>query len=341
MDTYHNVYVGTHNVLMEITNAIPSRLLIAGHWCNVFYVGQTPTCFTCHKSGHSSHDCPSNRVNNLPVVAPNGVDPGTINTVVLQSNASKNTAHASTTNLHASKTISPPSDRGGVAPPHMHTHLASRTVDHPDPCSTSAVAPAGDPPVVGENSKAYSEAVKEPLKPSLNNASGASDDDDDEFVDVAEFPMAVDPVSHKRDRSDSDSSDNSAGHLDKRGKALIVGTVAPGDGNLKDLFSPNLFSPLHDEVADLPLPVNEDDLDGACISSPQRPKPPRGDPSAAPPESLADMETPIPPIPSILHSPSAPPVFTDDYDGDDDSDDDESLAMEKNLDNPQTPVSVD
>jgi hypothetical protein len=153
--------------------------------------------------------------------------------------------------------------------------------------------------------------------------------------------MAVDPVSHKRDRSDSDSSDNSAGHLDKRGKALIVGTVAPGDGNLKDLFSPNLFSPLHDEVADLPLPVNEDDLDGACISSPQRPKPPRGDPSAAPPESLADMETPIPPIPSILHSPSAPPVFTDDYDGDDDSDDDESLAMEKNLDNPQTPVSVD
>ena len=260
IDTYHNVYVGTCNVLMEITNAIPSRLLIAGHWCNVFYVGQTPTCFTCHKSGHSSRDCPNNRVNNPPVVAPNNADPGTVNTIVLQVNPSKNTAHASTTTSHASKTL-------------------------------SVVAPAGDPSAQGVNSKAYAEAVKEPLHPSHNECRASSDDDDeDEFIDVAEFPMPVDPVSHKRDRSDSDSSDNSAGHLDKRGKALIVDVV-------------------------------------------QRSRCPT-------PAPLDEVEPPLPPIPSIPHSPSAPPV-TDDYDGDNDSDDDESLATEKNLDNPKTPVNVD
>ncbi|CAB4022393.1 Hypothetical predicted protein [Paramuricea clavata] len=211
---------------------------------NLFYLPQ--------KSGHSSRDSPNNRVNNAPVVNQNNVDPGTVNTIVLPSNPGQNTAHANKTTLHASETISTPSDRVDVAPTPMHMHLASHMVDHP-----SAVAPAGDPPVEGTHSKAYAEAIKEPLKPS-HNAPEASSDDDEEFVDVAEFPMAVDPVLHKRDRSDRDSSDNSASHLDTRSKALIVGTETSGDGNLKDLFSPNLFSSLHDEAADLPLLVTDD-----------------------------------------------------------------------------------
>lgn len=62
MDTFHNVYIGTRNVLMEISHPIPSRVKIADHWCDVFYSGQQKTCVTCHKTGHSSKDCPDKRV---------------------------------------------------------------------------------------------------------------------------------------------------------------------------------------------------------------------------------------------------------------------------------------
>ena len=58
MDSYRDVYIGTRTVLMDLAKPIPSRLLIAGHWCNVNYNGQTPTCFSCHKPGHSYKDCP-------------------------------------------------------------------------------------------------------------------------------------------------------------------------------------------------------------------------------------------------------------------------------------------
>ena len=57
MDSYRGVYIGTRTVLMDLAKPIPSRLLIAGHWCNVNYNGQTPTCFSCHKPGHSYKDC--------------------------------------------------------------------------------------------------------------------------------------------------------------------------------------------------------------------------------------------------------------------------------------------
>ena len=58
MDVFHNVYVGVRNVLMEISKPIPSRLLIAGHWCNTFHLGQVQTCFHCHKPGHAIRECP-------------------------------------------------------------------------------------------------------------------------------------------------------------------------------------------------------------------------------------------------------------------------------------------
>ena len=58
MDIYQGVYVGVRNILMEITNPIPSSLQIAGHWCNIFYLGQTPTCFACRQLGHTRANCP-------------------------------------------------------------------------------------------------------------------------------------------------------------------------------------------------------------------------------------------------------------------------------------------
>ena len=43
---------------MDISTPIPSALKIADHWCNLFYPGQTPTCFACSKVGHSRANCP-------------------------------------------------------------------------------------------------------------------------------------------------------------------------------------------------------------------------------------------------------------------------------------------
>ena len=44
---------------MELSKPIPSRLTIAAHSCNCFYVGQVQTCFTCHQTGRMTKDCPN------------------------------------------------------------------------------------------------------------------------------------------------------------------------------------------------------------------------------------------------------------------------------------------
>ena len=68
MDVYQGVHVGVRNVLMEIANPIPSTLNIAAHWCNVFYPGQTPTCFACKKAGHTRANCPGDVPSPVPPV---------------------------------------------------------------------------------------------------------------------------------------------------------------------------------------------------------------------------------------------------------------------------------
>ena len=69
MDSYQGVYVGVQNVLMEIATPIPSNIRIADHWCNVFYPGQVPTCFSCRQSGHTRAKCPlANNVNEPPAI---------------------------------------------------------------------------------------------------------------------------------------------------------------------------------------------------------------------------------------------------------------------------------
>ena len=61
MHSYRGVYIGTRMILMDISNPIPSRIRIAGHWCHIFYSGQIQTCFACDKSGHTQKDCPDRR----------------------------------------------------------------------------------------------------------------------------------------------------------------------------------------------------------------------------------------------------------------------------------------
>ena len=58
MDQYQGVYVGVRNILLEISVPIPSSLRVAGHWSNIFYPGQVPTCFSCRQAGHTRANCP-------------------------------------------------------------------------------------------------------------------------------------------------------------------------------------------------------------------------------------------------------------------------------------------
>ena len=77
MAMYKGVYDGICHVLMEVATPIPSTLRVAEHWCNVFYIGQTPTCFECRQEGHTRHVCP-NRIVPPALAADVGADPAPI-----------------------------------------------------------------------------------------------------------------------------------------------------------------------------------------------------------------------------------------------------------------------
>ena len=61
-EQYLKIYTGVRNVLMEVRNAIPARIRIAGHWCATYYKGQKRVCFSCNAEGHVSRKCPSKTI---------------------------------------------------------------------------------------------------------------------------------------------------------------------------------------------------------------------------------------------------------------------------------------
>ena len=58
-ETFMGLYTGTRLIKIEIKKAIPSRLVVAGHLCTVFYRGQVRSCFKCSKTGHEAKKCPN------------------------------------------------------------------------------------------------------------------------------------------------------------------------------------------------------------------------------------------------------------------------------------------
>ena len=58
-EVYMGLYTGTRLVKVEIKKAIPSRVMVAGHLCTIFYRGQVRSCFRCGQPGHEAKHCPN------------------------------------------------------------------------------------------------------------------------------------------------------------------------------------------------------------------------------------------------------------------------------------------
>jgi hypothetical protein len=317
MDTYHNVYVGIRNVLMEITQPIPSRLLIAGHWCNVFYVGQVPTCFSCHKTGHGSKDCPAKRVINPPPRGNNVANHAlVVNADVVPEN----------NNIPVNPAVDVPPARGEVLDQPDRSPM--RVPSPPHNGETSNLQP-NSPPVnpsgiVIAPSHSYATVIKATIVDASQAEVDVSSEEEDPFYDAGDAP-----ISNKRDHSDTDSSANSGHHHDKRGKALIVETVE------SPIFSPNMFAALPDEAA---ANANDDDEEDVIPPTPKQQNPPGIKPSNVSGDDLI-----IPPSPATSVIPPSPAVlqWSDGYDGDEDFSDDTSSVTDSKKDTPLDPASVD
>ena len=58
LESYMGLYTGTRQIKMEVKTPIPSRVVVAGHPCTIFYRGQIRSCFRCSQTGHEAKNCP-------------------------------------------------------------------------------------------------------------------------------------------------------------------------------------------------------------------------------------------------------------------------------------------
>ena len=284
MDSYKNVYVGTRNALMEVTTPIPSRILIAGHWCHIFYEGQLPTCFKCNKTGHTGKDCPP--VQRPPMIPHNPPAPALGDPVpdAPVSNISGDHPPPQVTSQVDSILPQnvPPSDPVPATSPSPSDHPSEIIPFVASPCgivreSTPVAIPTIEtinppPPCPSQD-----EIEDPPAPESTQPAGDSSDSDNSYFSSVSSDEHSFVPVGKRRRRRGGDSGPSSG----KKGKA--------NSADEKDLLTPNMFSSLEDELQSVDLqPAN---------SSPS--------------------DSPIPPTnPSITHTPLTLPLPDDDMETD-------------------------
>ncbi|CAB4003789.1 zinc finger CCHC domain-containing 3-like [Paramuricea clavata] len=242
MDSFHGVYVGVRQVLMELSKPIPSRFTIAAHSCNCFYVGQVQTCFSCHQTGHMTKDCTNHARTTGNIINADGTGNSVRHTI----DESHTHFPQLTDGRHPSITAVMPITIVWACMLMQGNQQLNNSVTHSD---VPNAAVTGDKNVRNIN------------KDSDNS------EDEDEFVDVleelplpegegGEQPVSIVLGKRTSEPDDSDVSDISEKRVDRNpssDESVVENDFVPSSlplppSPLARFSSPNSFSSLSDEV---------------------------------------------------------------------------------------------